>query len=94
MSTVPVGDVFVDKRTVAVGNPLLAVLNCSLDSQHVHSVDLETWYVLATLVVFSQSRGTIGGRAHAVFVVCKPGQPGHSQGIKLEEGRSYFHIQR
>ncbi len=69
MSSVTVGDVFVDKRTLASGGVLLSVLDSGLDSEDIHTVDLQTRDVLSTLVVVGEGRRAVGGGSHTVLVV-------------------------
>jgi hypothetical protein len=56
VSSVAVGNVFVDKRTLACGGVLLSVLDRGLDGKDVHPVDLQTGDVLSTLVVVGEGR--------------------------------------
>ena len=55
MSSVTVGDVFVDKRALASGSILLSVLDSGLDGEDIHTVNLQTGDVLSTLVVVGES---------------------------------------
>lgn len=70
VTSVSVGDVFKDHRSVVSIGPLLAILDSSLNSKAVHAVDLQTRDVLSTLVVVRESRGTGRCRTHTVLVVC------------------------
>lgn len=67
--SVSVGHVFVDERALASTAPLLSVLHSSLDSQDVHTVNLETRNVLSTLVVVRECRSTVCSGTHTVLVV-------------------------
>lgn len=69
VTSVTVGDVFVDKRTLAGGAVLLSVLDGGLDGEDVHAVDLQTGDVLAALVVVGDGRRAVGGGTHTVLVV-------------------------
>ena len=69
MTTVTVGDVLVDKGTLAGVAPLLTVLHSGLDGEGVHAVDLETRDVLTTLVVLGEGGRAVGGGTHTVLVV-------------------------
>ena len=69
VTTVAVGDVLVDKGTLAGVAPLLTVLDGGLDGEAVHAVDLETRDVLTTLVVLGESGRAVGGSTHTVLVV-------------------------
>lgn len=69
VTTVAVGDVLVDKGTLAGVAPLLTVLDGGLDGEGVHAVDLETRDVLTTLVVLGKSGRAVGGGTHTVLVV-------------------------
>ena len=69
MSSVTVGDVFVDEGTLASGGVLLSVLDSGLDGKDVHTVDLQTGDVLTTLVVVGESRRTVSSSSHTVLVV-------------------------
>jgi len=55
VSSVTVGDVFVDKRALASGSILLSVLDSGLDGEDIHTVNLQTGDVLSTLVVVGES---------------------------------------
>ena len=54
---------------MASDSVFFAVLDGGFDGEDVHSVDFETGDVLASFIVFGQSGSTVGGGAHAVFVV-------------------------
>jgi len=69
VSSVTVGDVFVDQRAFSRSRVLFAVLDGSLNCQDIHAVDLQTRNILAPLVVISDGRRAVGGGAHAVLVV-------------------------
>lgn len=69
VSSVTVGNVFVDEGTFASGGVLLSVLDSGLDSEDVHTVDLQTGDVLSTLVVVGEGRRAVGGGSHTVLVV-------------------------
>merc|ERR1712072_505455 len=69
VTAVSVSHVLVDERAVAILAPLLAVLHSSLDGEDVHTVDLQTGDVLATLVVLGHGGGTASGGTHTVLVV-------------------------
>lgn len=69
MTPVAIRDIFQDKGTMAINSVLFAIFDSSFDSQYIHAINFETGYVLATLVVFGQSSGTVGGCAHAVFII-------------------------
>jgi hypothetical protein len=71
VTSVSVGDEFVDEGTLAVGGPLLAECDGLLAGEDVHAVDLETGDVLATLVVLGDGRRAVGGGTHTVLVVCR-----------------------
>jgi hypothetical protein len=70
MSSVAVGNVFVDEGTLASGGPLLSVLDGGLDGEDVHTVDLQTRDVLSTLVVVGESGRAVSSGTHTVLVVC------------------------
>ena len=69
VTSVSVGDELVDQRTVALGGPLLAECDGLLASKDIHTVDLKTGDVLATLVVLGDGRRAVGGSTHTVLVV-------------------------
>jgi hypothetical protein len=69
VTSISVGDEFVDEGTLAVGGPLLAECDGLLAGEDVHAVDLETGDVLATLVVLGDGRRAVGGGTHTVLVV-------------------------
>jgi hypothetical protein len=69
VASVTVGNVFVDEGTLASGGVLLSVLDSGLDSEDVHTVDLQTGDVLSTLVVVGEGRRAVGGGSHTVLVV-------------------------
>jgi hypothetical protein len=69
VSSVAVGNVFVDEGTLAGGGPLLSVLDSGLDGEDVHTVDLQTRDVLSALVVVGESGGAVSGGTHTVLVV-------------------------
>ena len=69
MTSVALRDIFQNKGTMALNGVFFAILDSSFDGQYVHAIDFETGYILATLVVFGQSSGTVGGSTHAVLVV-------------------------
>jgi hypothetical protein len=69
VTTVAVGDVLVDKRTLAGVAPFLTVLNGGFDGEGVHAVNLETRNVLTTLVVLGECGRAVGGGTHTVLVV-------------------------
>ena len=69
VTTVTVGDVLEDERTLAGDGVVLTVLDGGLGGQDVHAVDLETGDVLTTLVVLGQGGGAGGGGTHTVLVV-------------------------
>ena len=69
VTTVAVGDVLVNKGTLAGVAPLLTVLDGGLDGEAVHAVDLKTRDVLTTLVVLGESGRAVGGSTHTVLVV-------------------------
>ena len=69
MTSVTVGDVFVDEGSLASGAVLLSVLDGCLDSEDIHAVDLQTRNVLSTLVVVGDGGGTVSGGTHTVLVV-------------------------
>lgn len=71
MTSVTVGDIFEDNRTVAGNCVGFGVGDCGFDCEDVHSVYFETRDVLATLVVIGKSGGAVGCRTHTVFVVYK-----------------------
>lgn len=56
VTTISIGHVLHDERTIAGCSPFLAILDGSLNSQDIHTIDLETWDVLTTLVVVGKSR--------------------------------------
>jgi hypothetical protein len=70
VTSVSVGNVFVDERTLASSGVFLAVLDSSLDGEDVHAVDLETGDVLTALVVVRDGGGAVGSSSHTVLVVC------------------------
>lgn len=70
MTTVSVGHVLVDERSLALLAVLLAVLNSGLDCENIHTIDLQSRNVLSTLVVLCKSSGAVRGSTHAVLVVC------------------------
>jgi hypothetical protein len=74
VTSVSVGDEFVDEGTLAVGGPLLAECDGLLAGEDVHTVDLETGDVLATLVVLGDGRRAVGSSTHTVLVVWKDDQ--------------------
>jgi hypothetical protein len=69
VTSVAVGDILVDERTLASGGVFLSVLDGSLDSEYVHAVDLQTGNVLATLVVVGEGGGAVRSGTHTVLVV-------------------------
>lgn len=71
VSTVSVGEVLENERSLSRSGPLLSVLNGGLGREDVHTVDLQTRDVLATLIVFCEGCSAVGGGTHAVLVVCK-----------------------
>ncbi len=71
MASITVGDVFEDEWAVAGDRVLLAVFDGGFDGENVHTVDLETWNILASLVVFRQGGGAVGCGSHTVFVIFK-----------------------
>ena len=66
---VAVGDVFEDEGPVAFGGVLFAVLDGGFDGEYVHAVDFEAGDILAAFVIFREGGGSVGGGAHAVFIV-------------------------
>ncbi len=71
MASITVGDVFEDEWAVAGDCVLLAVFDGGFDGENVHTVNFETWNILASLVVFCQGGGAVGCGSHTVFVVFK-----------------------
>ena len=71
MAAVAIRDVLEYERSVACGGVRFPILHGGFNSEDVHAVDFEAWDVLTALVVFSECGGTVGGGAHAVFVVCQ-----------------------
>jgi hypothetical protein len=69
VTSVSVGDEFVDQGTVALSSPLLAECDGLLAGEDIHTVDLKTGNVLATLVVLGDGRRAVGGSTHTVLVV-------------------------
>lgn len=69
VAAVSVGDIFEDERAVVAGGEVLAVLDGSLDGEDIHTVDLETGDILATLVVVGKGRRPSSGSTHSVLVV-------------------------
>jgi len=69
VTAVAVGDVLEDKRSLAGGGPLTTELNGGLDSQDVHTVDLETGNVLSAGVVVRSGGSAVSSSAHTVLVV-------------------------
>jgi hypothetical protein len=69
VTSVSVCDIFKDQRTLALSAPLLAILDSGLYGKNVHTIDLETGDVLATLVVVGESGGAVSSGTHSVLVV-------------------------
>ncbi len=69
MAAIAVGDVFEDEGAMAGGGVGFGVFDGGFDSEDVHAVDFEAGDVLAALIVLGEGGGTVGGGAHAVFVV-------------------------
>jgi hypothetical protein len=69
VASISVGHVFVHERSLASGAIFLSVLDCGLDGEDVHAVDLQARNVLATLIVFGNGGGAVRGGTHTIFVV-------------------------
>ncbi|KAH3687932.1 hypothetical protein WICPIJ_001088 [Wickerhamomyces pijperi] len=69
VTTVSVGFVLQDQWTVTGDGPVLSELGGLVTGQDVHTVDLQTWDVLTSLVVVSQGGGSGGRGTHTVLVV-------------------------
>jgi hypothetical protein len=69
VSSVAVGNVFVDKRTLAGSGVFLSVLDGGLNGEDVHAVDLQTGNVLTALVIVGEGGRAVGSGTHTVLVV-------------------------
>jgi hypothetical protein len=69
VTSVAVGNIFVNQRTLAGRGIFLSVLDGSLDGKDVHTVDLQTRDVLAALVVVGEGGRAVGSSSHTVLVV-------------------------
>ena len=70
VATIAVRDELEEKRALLLGDsPVTGVAHGLEGRDDVHSVDLEAGNLIAASVVGGVGRGTLGRRAHAVFVV-------------------------
>ena len=69
VTSVTVGDVLVDERSLTSSGVFLSILYSSLNGKDVHAVNLQAWNILAALVVFGKSGRAVGSSTHAIFVV-------------------------
>ncbi|EEQ38862.1 hypothetical protein CLUG_02988 [Clavispora lusitaniae ATCC 42720] len=69
VTTVSVGLVLQNQWTVTARTPVLGELGGSVAGQDVHTVNLQTWNVLTSLVVLGHGRGSGSRSTHTVLVV-------------------------